>query len=266
VDHSGTDKVIEMVAAANATLGKIHTTNEATLDSRFISSIAELGAEKIEKLPFSATDFTIGDFINLLKSSLKQLEPNEMAADAPDPWFVIGQKGCIHWMGVSSCDFLCGPIAVAPKERPERRHQKRVKTTGPAKEIDGMAEDEFEEMAAATSNTATSNNVIAVAKILGEFEGPVPFHAFISNPESFAKSVENLFYCSFLVAEGVAGIEMGPEDGEIYICRIGGDKAQQTEEEKAAIRAKHQYVFNFSMHQWAAAIRKWELTEPLIDF
>lgn len=41
---------------------------------------------------------------------------------------------------------------------------------------------------------------------------------FIINPNDFAQSVENLFYLSFLIRDGVCALEMDEETLEPLIC------------------------------------------------
>lgn len=51
----------------------------------------------------------------------------------------------------------------------------------------------------------------------------MPFLAFIINPDSFAQSVENMFYFSFLVREDKAAIEIEEDEesenyGDAIVC------------------------------------------------
>src|SRR6266404_6928415 len=50
-----------------------------------------------------------------------------------------------------------------------------------------------------------------------EQNGPVNLFRFITNPNDFAQSVENLFYLSFLIRDGECALEI-EEDGEPVIC------------------------------------------------
>lgn len=268
LSHLGTEKMMSLVASANNVMSRVHTTNEATLDSRFLSAVAELGAEKVQKLPLGLSDFALTDFIALIRTTLSKLEPVQMSQQVGDvqhaPWELMGRKASIFWRGVTSCDFLCGPIAVAAKEKSERRPKAAKKTVGPLKELDGMTEEDHEAQVAASSASATSQNVIKVDETLNSYAEPIPFHLFITNPENFPRSVENLFYCSFLVAEGRASIDISEEDGEIYISPVSRDSGEDGPTNR--IRPKHQSVFNFSYSDWRKAIQKYSITEPLIDF
>ena len=49
----------------------------------------------------------------------------------------------------------------------------------------------------------------------------MPFLAFIINPDSFAQSVENMFYFSFLVREDKAAIEIEEDEESENYGEIG---------------------------------------------
>lgn len=58
-----------------------------------------------------------------------------------------------------------------------------------------------------------------VSKVLSQLDSEgtgVNLFRLVLNPESFGQTVENMFYLSFLVRDGRAGIEVG-EDGEILV-------------------------------------------------
>lgn len=260
---SGTEKLTSMIASENADLSRVHRTSEATLDSRFMTTVADIGMEKVQKLPFGLTDFSLDDFVALFRASMVKLQPSQKVGDIADPWDVLGRKASIFWKGCSSCDFLCGPIAVAPKEKTQKKRNLAKAEKAPVKEVEGMSKEDFETQAAMTSTTATSNNVILVHQAMSRYDDAIPFHAFISHPTSFARSVENLFYCSFLVAEGRASIKIDPE-GEIMIEAV--EEVAEGANNSDNVRPKHQSVFNFSIAQWHAALRRYEIEEPLIDF
>jgi len=52
-----------------------------------------------------------------------------------------------------------------------------------------------------------------------EQNGPVNLFRFVTNPNDFAQSVENLFYLSFLIRDGECALEI-EEDGEPVICAL----------------------------------------------
>lgn len=56
-------------------------------------------------------------------------------------------------------------------------------------------------------------------------ESAIPYLHFVTNPDSFAQTVENMFYFSFLVKEGKASIELDDNEdsehfGEYVACKL----------------------------------------------
>ena len=42
-------------------------------------------------------------------------------------------------------------------------------------------------------------------------DGPIPLYWFMINPDSFSRTIENIFYISFLVKDGYAKISIGED-------------------------------------------------------
>lgn len=273
----------ELVTTANMLIDQVHTTNEATLDSRFLSAAAEIGAEKIQKLPFGMHSFGLTDWLDLVKGNLSRFHQHQQLKTTSsqqegvhypaqekcrEAWESIGNRAMVYWKGVMTTDFLCGPIAVVPKEKQARSSTRRTgsDSRAPTKEALAMTKEAFEAQAAANNN-ATSNNVMLVAEALSAYES-VPLYRFVTHPASFSRSVENLFYVSFLISDGRAALSL-EKDGEILIRPLEeGDGQEDGEDEGTTMRVmpKNQRVFNFSMFQWRQAIKIYRISKPLIDF
>ncbi len=259
-----------MVAQANQLLGKVQTTSDSTLDARFMSQVAELGAEKVQKLPFGVSDFGLDEFMQLVRRTIERFRGGSIDEDNitdtveedANAWHVIGLKASVHWKGVVGHDFILGPIKLATPEQIKTRRTKARTDKAPLKEVEAISKEDFEVQAAEASASATPNNVMMVDRVLQQFE-QVPFHQFITDPNSFARSVENMFYCSFLVAEGRASLSFGA-DGDVYISPIDKEETEQNGD-GTDIKPKHQNVFNFSVSQWSAAKRKYNITSAILD-
>ena len=249
-----------MVLEANQLIDRVQSTAEATLDSRFLSQAAEIGLEKVQKLPFNLYQFAVGDFVGLVRATMTL---GRAGSGPTSGWEAVGRVAGCFWRGVASMDFVNGPINVPVKEKTRRSYNPRstaTTSTAPAKEAVGMTKEAFETHAAATS--ATSKNVIAVSKQLAEYPEGVPFHAFITDPTSFGRSVENLFYVSFLVSEGSARLWVADEDGTVMIAPLVDSEEADGNEER--ILPKNQHVFNYSEPLHRKCVKRYRLTEPMI--
>lgn len=84
----------------------------------------------------------------------------------------------------------------------------------------------------------------------------VNLYRFFINPYSFAQSVENLFYTSFLVRDGKVRLAL-EKDGTPYL------EIALTDEIEDSTHFAHQ-VATFTYHAWKKLIEKYGLTQPYI--
>lgn len=82
---------------------------------------------------------------------------------------------------------------------------------------------------------------------------------FVINPNDFAQSVENIFYLSFLIRDGLCALEID-DNGEPIIFLCEAPSAQ----DRADGVTCHQIVMEFDMATWKRAIEVFEITESMI--
>lgn len=312
-------QLTNLLQDANLLLGHVHTTVDATLDSRFMALSADLGAEKVSKLAAGSMDFTIGDLCALLKEVLRQARslPLDRPVDGADEtmisedldrgWEAIGRVAMSHWRGVMTPDFMLGPISVPVQPRPARARatsttgRERYNTT-PAVQPSIINNDEQAILVTGTGVEATTN-VIRVYQCLQQV-APIPFYKFITNPTSYARTVENLFYVSFLVHDnrvklwwstaqrrgrrGTEAEEQEPRQLMLGIAEQHGDGDEAKVEEGGEMGAgsrdddnpeksfgapegeegtglKHQAILNMTMRRWREQRDRYRLIEPIIN-
>jgi len=141
-------RLSEMLSNANNLLSMVHTTADATLDSRFMAISADLSAEKISKLAEGSLPYSVDDFMRLLKTALRTQHeddgvyvsldddedqlPVKLETDRGDNWAHVGSIAMRHWRGVHITDFLNGPLELPPRERRNRAPGQRQGEVGPA--------------------------------------------------------------------------------------------------------------------------------------
>jgi non-structural maintenance of chromosomes element 4 len=109
----------------------------------------------------------------------------------------------------------------------------------------------------------TSENVMKVYEILEEI-GSFPFYHFITDPNSFARTVENLFYVSFLIRDCRARIfipEIAVATNELYLEAI-------LDEEEQSLNAPgnlNQMVLVMTPKIWRKSIEKYKIETAFLD-
>lgn len=247
------DRLVDMLDSANELLASVHTTADAALDSRFVALSADLGAEKISKLAVGTLDFGVGEFCTLVKAALtKAVRP--AAGDERHDWSTLGCFATRHWRGVATLDVLLGPIAVEAQERRPRVRAAAERDVAPVVQPAVLA------AVPAGGVPETTANVIAVFEALAAVS-PVPFYKFVVHPTLFSRTVENLFYVSFLANDNRVRIDRDPDSAELILAVIDDDDS-----DSESARPKHQAIFRMTMPLWRDMVLKYNIQRPMVPF
>lgn len=91
-----------------------------------------------------------------------------------------------------------------------------------------------------------------------DIEGGVPLFDFVVNPKSFGQTVENLFYVSFLIKEGTAGLEF--DSRGMPVLRA----AELRPLSERHNLPRNQAVFTLDFDMWQEIIKSCGITESII--
>ncbi|EEQ37648.1 putative non-structural maintenance of chromosome element [Clavispora lusitaniae] len=153
--------------------------------------------------------------------------------------------------------FLYGPLAtqrrrLAPRTRnvDDTLHN-RDKTTAQNVSASEVQDD---------PEQSTSHMVRTVYGVLNERDhtSKVNLFRFFINPHSFAQSVENLFYTSFLVRDGKVIVDV--DDQNVPYVKIPDEDYEDVEEGSAISH----HIATFDYEAWKTLIRQFNITEPYI--
>ncbi|KAL8279175.1 hypothetical protein RQP46_008431 [Phenoliferia psychrophenolica] len=249
---------------------------EAILDSRVLMAASDAGALKARQLKLDANAFDTDEFLLKLVQFMGGrvgAKKAHIRADSEDGgpggddgelnarWTKVGRVLAKESRRVPALDHMYGPLAIQVKEKKAKQARQNYKVDekhrvqGESLQADDIHKDPLE----------TTKMVAELAKILEERAGDagMPYLEFIVNPESFAQTVENMFYFSFLVKEGKAAIELDEtEDSPNF-----GDSICFTclpAEGDAAAGKKHQLIFELTHQVWRDAIKAYDIQEPVI--
>lgn len=234
-------------------------------DSEALKRTAELASINAEHLRFGdlGGSLLMKEFV---KAAKKYMNPDSEFAEVSTgtevrayetfnsfDWRKLGHLFYSAGSNAIPSTFLYGPLAtkrrrVVPRARTVDDTQHRDKTTAQqvtATEIHDDAEQ------------STSHMVRTVYGVLDEKSGysKVNFFRFFVNPHSFAQSVENLFYTSFLVRDGKLRIDTDAE-GVPYV------EIPETESDvdMESVPVAH-HIATFDVATWKALISKFNITE-----
>lgn len=184
-----------------------------------------------------------------------QKEANEMFNSLD--WAKLGRWFYLRGNVPIPSYFLYGPLAtqrrrIAPRARTvDDTLQTRDKTTA-QKVTASEVQDDPEQ--------STSHMVRTVYGVLSDTDGTdrVNLFQFFINPRSFAQSVENLFYTSFLVRDGKIVVDVG-DDGLPYV-EIPDEDSDGVEDGSAVSH----HIASFDYKTWQVLIDRFNITELYI--
>ncbi|MCJ1416442.1 nuclear protein [Xylographa parallela] len=217
----------------------------------------------------------------------------EHGADEGDEmnWGWLGSRLCFpNNIRPPVSGFLLGPLSVQKRVRKLTQRRERLRKQDPrdairpeeiqAKDI-GKGENsnltkvctKIAQLLARTQEEghAKANEEFTESMTQDEFDdvmqkhnmsntGGVSFFHFVINPDSFGQTVENLFYTSFLIRDGNAGIGID-KYGLLSLHATSARSKQQIQDENIS---KHQAVFHLDYETWEDIIELFDIQSSII--
>ncbi|QLG72438.1 hypothetical protein HG535_0D01460 [Zygotorulaspora mrakii] len=164
-----------------------------------------------------------------------------------------------------SVDHLLGPLSLTRKARSVINRRER-ETVGAAVTAEKVTQNSLSSVQEAT----TPEHVRRCFKVLLKKKGheAINLYEFIIDPISFSKSVENLFYASFLVKEGRVVME---EDAQGFPCVRIKEELPRDPQEKAIEAQKRRdaqqnhIIFQLDMPSWRTFIDKFNIKVAFLE-
>ncbi|CAR25753.1 ZYRO0A07304p [Zygosaccharomyces rouxii] len=180
-------------------------------------------------------------------------------------WFKLGGLFNNLSRKVSTVDHLLGPFSMQRKTRAPvvRKEQDTVGALTTAEKVTQSSLN-------STQQITTPEQVKRMFKILERKNGKrqINLFKFVINPQSFSKSVENLFYVSFLIKEGRVVLEED-QDGFPSIRIRGGPptdpKAREIEIRKRREASENHIIFQMDMPTWKKLIEKFDIRSAFVE-
>ncbi|KKY19140.1 putative nuclear protein qri2 nse4 [Phaeomoniella chlamydospora] len=219
-------------------------------------------------------------------------EDEDESEDFAYDWSYLGSSACFPYNSRPCVSgFLLGPLSLQKRARIQSQRRARQpranladvmrptqlttedieashETANLTQICDGISKllrkvqaDGQERVEAEVDDDMTEDEVLQIMQEHGvSDDGGVPLMHFCVNPKSFGQTVENLFYVSFLIKEGAAGINFDSTGLPTL------HPHQPTAPQEAQVKGvtKNQAVFALDFQTWEDLVHTFGLTESLI--
>lgn len=238
---------------------------DSVLDSKFLIYTADIGYQRLKKVPSSANIFSLDDFVDCAISafSLNISNNKKEALNSEErlDFGKIGQlmEGLSAWRGVRVLKKHFAKLSL-----PRFQRQVKVKTKKTSTSISNSKEEEVELQVAQKviqsekmQERETTDYVVDVYTTLIDLGGSVNYYKFILNPSSFSRSVENMFYVSFLIRDDRVKLETIEE--ELVLSVLEEDSVLVSD------NIKKQIIIELTVEKWTRLIEEYQIIKPLIN-
>lgn len=204
---------------------------EGVLDSSLLSYASHLVVEQVDRL----------------NSGFRSYDPKAFSAEirkmlgSENGTLALSRRARHFSLGTNAATFMLGALDVPIKERKER--QKRAKDVIQ----DETAAEDVDDLEADNKNEATKR-VEELHEHLPQENTDMNFWEYVYDgheEKGFGRTIENIFYASFLVRDGHAGITV--DDKHPEVSARAAPLAQDYVDRKAT---KHQCVVQFDYKTW----------------
>ncbi|XP_064608830.1 EP300-interacting inhibitor of differentiation 3-like [Liolophura sinensis] len=262
------DSLNERLREADELFNPVKMTREAALDSTAIAIIAHYGKQKAQALHTEFVKFQPTEFADKLMTLMSGCElsedENNSSRMTKDVWAKLGDAVQPMFKRSPPLHFLFGSfereeVDLHVSRRPPNRDLNRAdnnKENATRPEQLPSFEGEKQE-----ATTAEVERVLGILQSQHKRLGgkPMCYFEFVINPMSFGQTVENIFYASFLVRDGLAEV-MLDEDNLPVIQPVSGEvKKGQSKDSQ-----RKQVIMSISKREWKTIVDTFRITEPTI--
>ncbi|KAM8806388.1 non-structural maintenance of chromosomes element 4 homolog A [Eudromia elegans] len=270
---SKSNKLTEALEEANKLFSGVSCAREAALDAQFLVLASNLGKEKANELHSEMTAFDSLAFAEDLLTfmGLNRIEIEEKDSDnegfsggylPSNAWHKLGAETEKYFRRAPSFHYMLGSFKSEPPV-PRQRIERQKKTTGREEKRAMPAQlKKMEE----SHQEATEKEVERILGLLqthfkNDPDMPISFFDLVIDPNSFARTVENIFHVSFIIRDGFARLKLDEDKLPI----IEPVKEDEGKEDDRSNLTRNQAVISLSHQEWKEIVETFEITEPMIS-
>lgn len=230
------DGLLDALHEVNRLFLKVQTPREAALDAELVGQVSTLAVEQAAKLSTGFRTWSPASFFTKLLAKFKPYTD-------PFDWTALGATVAPVLASTPTISFMSGPVKLQEPEKKKARRAAQREAEAPKTRPDEVtttveAEDKETAHRVQVMHTQLKNN------------GVLPFHKVYINPDSFSQSVENLFYLSFLVKEGMVEVkETGADNFSVGVKEAADREGCQSKQSVVSLNYDTWQRLSKEVHQ-----------------
>jgi len=261
------ETMMELMREAQNLYKASNTAAELLYDAQVMKQLSIICRQFAEEMTIGKVKFNANEFANRFIHKITNGRGQGGKIRTKD-WISFGQQSGEIFVGTTSIESLFSAfpddVPPPPKERkPRRERQKGPPGQATKSKVLDMTQVQ-------SSDNDTDKLVVKVFKQLVDAfkrndQEAIYYFQFVVDPTSFGRTVENVFYVSFLVKEGKVKIFY---DEETRLPKIVPVKAKRdpsmAPNESQSLKNKKQVIVPLTMEVWEGHVRAMGLKEPMI--
>lgn len=261
------DALTQHFEKAAQNLEKTITADQALVDAQIFHKLGVYSKRQAEQLQtglrtYDTKTFTDNLIAKLRRANVDKYDDEEGQSQEVSVNFLdIGRSVHMRWKTAPALDFMYGNAPKdSEKKSTERKRAQRIKKGGPTSKPSELRPTDLEE-------TETDKQVAEMKRELQKRKR-CNYWMFVIDPNSFARSVENVFHSSFLVKERFASLnlknEIDPTIRYFDASQSEGNRVSRSDNAEGSREVSNsQLIMGFDRNVWREMIRKHNIRQCL---
>lgn len=254
--------LMEQFDLAQANVEKKKNVNHAVVDANIFCKLSSFSMQQATQLRSGLKDYDVASFVDKLEQ-LMEAKHIEMSEDGAEPesrqldFLALGKNVWSLFMTAPSLQFMLGNEDIEPRAPKAGKRAARS-------DADKRGNAVRPKMVMSGENQAVeAEQQIARMKGVLQAKREVHFWRFVVDPNSYTRSIENVFHSSFLVKEGYAELVMTQDPPLIRYRSADEPGADDANQGSASSRRAEssQYIVRFDYRRWENVRARYDIRE-----
>jgi len=253
-----------LLQEAEEVVAGVRGTHEAIEDAKMFRELCKTVRELSEDTNTNEKRFSIDEYAEMIGRFSNAVQDNNDVKLNKNQFLRLGNRLNTKFARVPAFTFILGAIDTEvgkvkeKKQREKRPERERAVATKTAIVSRSQADGQQR-----TSKLVDSTGKILERQFIQNNKKPVDYFKFVIDPESFGKTVENMFHVSFLVKQRVVELGVSEKVGLPILTPLSsGSRAAAGDEGES--EGKNQAIISLSYDQWEDLKEALEVTSASI--